>query len=126
MELAEIEYGISLQLRIVLFGELHECFEIFAIIHNHLGVQYIYQEDQNQGPFLAAGKMHEQSLVKPLMELPEEMITRLKEAVELSDAAMIDEMIKEISLVNYELGQALAKMAESFAYDTILTLIKNK
>jgi predicted house-cleaning noncanonical NTP pyrophosphatase (MazG superfamily) len=63
-------------------------------------------------------------LTVSLKELPEDLHARLKEAAELSDAALIDQVIKEISSKDEALVDDLLKLAENFAYDKILGLIQ--
>ena len=62
-------------------------------------------------------------MVTCINDLPEKVIVRLKEATELSDAAMIDEVIEEIRVQDVRLAEALSKLAANFAYDRILDLI---
>jgi CheY-like chemotaxis protein len=97
--------------------------EIFEMINKHLGVHYIYAEDDG---CLASGNSGDEvpdaRLITFIKDLPEGVIVRLKEAMELSDAAMIDEVIEEIRTDNVQLAEALSALAENFAYDEILAL----
>jgi CheY-like chemotaxis protein len=97
--------------------------EIFEMINKHLGVHYIYAEDDG---CLASGNSGDEvpdaRLITFIKDLPEGVIVRLKEATELSDAAMIDEVIEEIRTDNVQLAEALSALAENFAYDEILAL----
>jgi polar amino acid transport system substrate-binding protein len=98
--------------------------EIFEMIEKHLGVQYIFAADDE---CLASGisneKMSCETMVTRINDLPEKVIARLKEATELSDAVMIDEVIEAIRTENEGLAEALSKLAGNFAYDGILDLI---
>lgn len=97
--------------------------EIFEMIKKHLGVRYVYAEDDE---CLASGisgeKMSSTTMAALIKDLPEKVIARLKEATELSDAAMIDDVVEEIRSKNAQLAEALSEMAENFNYDDILAL----
>jgi response regulator RpfG family c-di-GMP phosphodiesterase len=98
--------------------------DIFRMIQKHLGVRYVYEED-NQCVNLAASnkKMADKSLIRCINDVPAELIVRLKEVTELSDAAMIDEVIEQIRSENVQLAEAFSVLAEKFAYDDILALV---
>ena len=99
--------------------------EIFKMIKKHLGVRYIYEEgEEGLKAAVPSEKMSDESLTTSISVLSEDIIIRLKEATELSDAAMIDEVIEEIRAENAQLSEALSELAASFAYDQILTLVQ--
>ncbi|MBM9616742.1 response regulator [Desulfobulbus rhabdoformis] len=99
--------------------------EIFEIMRTYLGVQYVYEkEGESSSPSVIKQKLTDESLVTIIEDLPRDLIAGLKEATELSHAAMIDQVIKKISALNADLGDALSGMAENFAYDQILSLIQ--
>jgi hypothetical protein len=52
------------------------------------------------------------------------VLARLAESNELSDAIMIDQVIEDIRVLNAALADTLSALAENFAYDEILALIK--
>lgn len=97
--------------------------EIFAMIKKHLGVRYVYADDDEcPAPGISSEKMSSATLAALLNDLPEKVIARLKEATELSDATMIDDVIEEIRAKNARLADVLSEMAENFSYDEILAL----
>ncbi len=51
------------------------------------------------------------------------MVSQPKNATELSDAGMIDEIITVIRSENVQLADFLQKLASDFAYDEILSLV---
>jgi hypothetical protein len=54
--------------------------------------------------------------------LPEALRSELREAVELSDTARIDEAIKAIRAKDAVLAEALTELSSAFAYDRMLAL----
>jgi two-component system sensor histidine kinase/response regulator len=99
--------------------------EIFEIMRTYLDVQYVYEkEGESSSPSVIKQKLTDESLVTIIEDLPGDLIAGLKEATELSHAAMIDQVIKKISALNADLGDTLSGMAENFAYDQILLLIQ--
>jgi signal transduction histidine kinase/CheY-like chemotaxis protein len=97
--------------------------EIFKMIKKHLGVRYVYSEiDERVTSGVSTEKMSSETMSASINDLSEEVIMRLKEATELSDAAMIDEVIEEIRTENLAIAEVLSEMAENFAYDDILAL----
>ena len=99
--------------------------EIFKMIKKHLGVRYVYEEeDERHKPMVIDEKMSDERLIASINGLTEEIIARLKEATELSDAVMIDEVIKDIRAENAQLAEAFSELAENFAYDKMLVLVQ--
>ena len=100
--------------------------EIFEMIRKHLGVRYVYAEGaKGIKAAVLSNKMSGGSMAASINELSQEVITRLKEAAELSDVSLIEQEIEEIRSKNVQLADGLSELAENFAYDEILTLIKN-
>jgi signal transduction histidine kinase/FixJ family two-component response regulator len=103
--------------------------EIFEKIEKHLSVRYVYEKGNQclQTAAAAPGhKLSEERLLSLMKCLPGEMIERLREATELSDAVMIEEVVEAIRTQqeHAQLGEALSEMAGNFAYDKILILIQ--
>ena len=98
--------------------------EILEMLKKHLGVQYVFAEDdESLGSEISNEKISCETMVTCINDLPEKVIARLKEATELSDTAMIDEVIEAIRTENAGLAVALSKLSGNFAYDRILALI---
>jgi PAS domain S-box-containing protein len=98
--------------------------EIFNKLSKHLGVRYLFADDENCLPASQEGSITDSQLTVFLKQLPEELIARLEDATELSDSERIDQVITEISTKNRCLSGGLAKLAANFAYDKILALIQ--
>jgi signal transduction histidine kinase/DNA-binding NarL/FixJ family response regulator/HAMP domain-containing protein len=98
--------------------------DIFQMMERHLGVRYRYGERDNSLVTARGGDSTEnKKLEDPIGNLPDNIVSKLKEAVELSDSAMIDEVIEKIRIKDTSLAGALSKLAGNFAYDRILNLI---
>jgi PAS domain S-box-containing protein len=98
--------------------------DIFQIMEKHLGVRYRYREGDpstHTGP--SSVNKDNRDLIESIGTLPENIISILKEAVELSDSTMIDKVIENIRIKDASLAEALSKLAGNFAYDSILDLI---
>jgi PAS domain S-box-containing protein len=99
--------------------------EIFEMLKKHLGVRYVYEQgDDCCKPSALSAKISEERLIASISDLPEEVAFKLKEATELSDADMIDEVIEEIRTGSVQLAEALFDLVENFAYDKILVLVQ--
>jgi response regulator RpfG family c-di-GMP phosphodiesterase len=96
--------------------------EIFEMIKKHLGVRYVYDEEDECLEPAAPHKMFDERLITFIDDLPVELIVRLKEATEIGDAAEIDEVIEEIRTENVQLAETFSALAQNFAYDEILAL----
>jgi CheY-like chemotaxis protein len=97
--------------------------DIFEIINKHLGVTYVFEQEEDVIPPSRPGYHRDDILTAAFKVLPEELLSRLKEATELSDAGLIDQVISEISTKDAQLAGVLLKLAGNFAYDKILALM---
>jgi signal transduction histidine kinase/DNA-binding response OmpR family regulator/HAMP domain-containing protein len=98
--------------------------DIFQMMERHLGVRYRYGERDNS-PDTGRGEFNTENvcLYESIRNLPDNIVAILEEAVELSDSAMIDEVIEKIRINDTSLAKALSKLADNFDYDRILDLI---
>jgi CheY-like chemotaxis protein len=102
--------------------------DIFDVVQRHLGVRYVYA---SQGPAPAPAIFNDicptdGPLAELMASMPADILRRLREATELSDIAMIDQVITEIRTDNETLADSLTELAENFAYDKILNLVEFK
>ena len=98
--------------------------EIFQMIRRHLGVAYEFELEEDPAFASRVGRAGDGKLADSVKDIPADLLARLKEATELSDAVLIERVIKEISIKNGELAGALSNLAANFAYDKILGLIQ--
>jgi polar amino acid transport system substrate-binding protein len=101
--------------------------EIFEMIEKHIGVRYVFEEDdEGLEPGISSENIGCETVAPSIDDLPERVIASLKEATELSDTDMLDKVIEQIRGENAGLAEALSKLADNFAYDRILDLIPNR
>ncbi|MGB0385857.1 MAG: AAA family ATPase [Ardenticatenaceae bacterium] len=97
--------------------------DIFDIMHKHIGVRYIYDEDQASSERTTVA---EQEALTPaaLAALPEALLASLFEAVEGSDLELMEEVLAQIGEQNPALATQLTTLADEFEYDEMLELIE--
>lgn len=99
--------------------------EIFEVIRKCLGIRYVYEmKDEGLKPSAIRKKLSDETLTEILKDLPENLIVKLREATELSDVTKIDQVIKDIRIIDADLGDVLSCLEENFDYDQILALIQ--
>jgi len=91
--------------------------ELFQMMGKHIGVRYIY-ETPGEAP--ARATQDEASL---LSDLPPELLTRLEEAIELSDIAQATDIINEIRPIHPEVAERLNQLLNNFEYHKMLEAI---
>jgi CheY-like chemotaxis protein len=101
----------------------HEA-NIFDLMHKHLGVRYVYAEEKNPKSEIRNPKSEEVLTPVALAALPSDLVANLEHATLRSDAELIDQVIYEIRTHDTGLADALARLANTFAYDTILKLVQ--
>jgi CheY-like chemotaxis protein len=101
--------------------------DIFQTMERHLGVQYIYSEGYSTLDTVRSDvDKDDVNLTDSVGNLPDNLIAMLEEAVELSDSAMIDDVIESIRTKDALLAEALSKLAGNFAHERILDLIQKQ
>jgi CheY-like chemotaxis protein len=98
--------------------------EIFEMLRKYLKVRYLFEQEEDLMPASRLGSIPDERLAFSIKKLPEDLLTRLEDATELSDSARIDQVIKEISTKDKQLSSVLSKLAANYAYDKILALIQ--
>ena len=99
--------------------------EIFKVLKKHLGVDYLYDEDnQDVTDRRMNTTMNEADMIASINTLSGDVIAKLKEATELSDTAIIGKVIEDIRTGNIPLADAFSELADDFAYDKILCLVQ--
>ncbi|MCP4297153.1 MAG: transporter substrate-binding domain-containing protein [Proteobacteria bacterium] len=97
---------------------------IFNMMAKHLGVRFVYKEDDGQDQQAAATEQLSAVDLKSLMAgKSAELLERLTEATDSCDADKIDHIIGDIRIHNSLLGDALAQLSGKFAYNEIMNLI---
>jgi len=93
--------------------------EIFATLHKHLGVRYIYDEPES----VPEPTQIEAPTPESLAALPEDWLAALEKATIECDLELILSQIELIRDRNDSLASALAALANEFQFNEILALI---
>jgi len=102
------------------------------MIHKHLGVRYVYEEDEKpkvqtcpersrRGP---KSKVEDMLTPEVLAALPSDILTNLEQATNRSDIQKMLAIIDEIRIHDAAVADALARLAHEFDYDEILECIQ--
>ena len=96
--------------------------ELFQMMSQHIGVQFIYESPSD---LPATSEMDEKTLTPEMMAtLPGDQLTRLAEAIELSDVVWANRIINDIRPSQPELAGRLSRLVNNFEYGAILAAIK--
>jgi PAS domain S-box-containing protein len=96
--------------------------EIFATLHKHLGVRYIYDEPEGVPK---STQIHAPT-PEALAALPEDWLAALEKATIECDLELILCQIEQIRDRNDSLASALAALANEFQFNQILAIIRPK
>ncbi len=106
--------------------------DIFDLMRKHLGVRYVYEEDEipsdsAQDRLQAKGKRQKREEVltpEALAALPSNMLEQLERVTLRSHIEQIEQTIHAIRTHNAAVADELARLAENFAYREILKIIR--
>ena len=93
--------------------------ELFQMMHQHLGVRYVYQDDVPPEP----AKPQTELTPSALRHLPTDILVRLKTAARHSNMLEVDQTIADIKTYDQNVAKHLAMLAEEFEYGEIVALI---
>ncbi len=95
--------------------------EIFELLNKHLGVKYIYDQDDPQFELSPSGPgaIDRDALPK----LPAEKLQNLKQALISLNPRIISKAIEQIRPDNSGLADSLTVLAEEFLYDDLLNIL---
>ncbi len=102
--------------------------DLFDLLAKHLGVRYVYEEQEP--PLLTeafgepSGQEDDASLAKRLGSLPAEWLTDLQRATTLGDLRLILQTVDLIRKQDQDLAEALAALIHEFEHERILMLIE--
>jgi signal transduction histidine kinase/DNA-binding NarL/FixJ family response regulator/HAMP domain-containing protein len=95
--------------------------EIFDTLAKHLGVRFIYQEDDAETAVAGEGAGEEELLTpQALAELPPGWAERLHSAAVQADGEQVLQLVEEIRGRNETVAEALAGLARNFRYDILM------
>lgn len=100
--------------------------EIFDALTKHLGVRFIYQEDDAQPPpALALDGKDELLTPEALTDLPATWVKQLHQAAIQADGDLAMELVKQIRTQDSSLADALAGLVHNFRFDTLMDLTQS-
>ncbi len=94
--------------------------EVFDLMHEHLGVRYVYAESEDS----ASNTLAQAITARDLAALSTEVIEQLEQAVTYSNISLMNSLIRQIRPTHPALAEGLANLAEAFDYDTIAELMQ--
>jgi CheY-like chemotaxis protein len=98
--------------------------EIFDALAKHLGVRFIYYEDQPHPPPAHPADVEELLSPETLAALPSDWTAALHQAAMQADSALILTLLAQIQEQHPELAGALARLAHDFRFDVIMKVLK--
>jgi signal transduction histidine kinase/ligand-binding sensor domain-containing protein/CheY-like chemotaxis protein len=99
--------------------------EIYGMLTKHIGVRYIFEAAALESVEQAdRSKAHVEDLKPALNILPADLLARLMEGTELGDIEMLERVIGDIRRDDPELADGLARLANRFEYDVLLSLVQ--
>ena len=98
--------------------------EIFDAMEKHLGVRYIYDEGEEKKEKGERESLKDALTPEALAQLPDDLITELKQATIDLDVGLIKAIIERIGELNATVADALAELVKDYQYDKILALIQ--
>ncbi|MDM8516599.1 ATP-binding protein [Desulfobacterales bacterium HSG16] len=98
--------------------------EIFRKIQKYLGVRYVYKEEQEAEDRRQLTKWKDTLTAEAIATISPECIKILKLGAERADILLLSSVIDQIRGQNATIADALARLAENFEYDKILSYLK--
>jgi PAS domain S-box-containing protein len=96
-------------------------YEIFEIMAKHLGVRYIYEDENADGSSAIPEKVIDKNYI--CSNIPLNIRNDLKEAVIRLNREKTNEVVEIICSLNTDAGNYLKDLAENLEYDKILSLL---
>ena len=93
--------------------------EIFEALAKHLGLRFLYAEEEAPAAATEEGELEKAQLMK----IPKDLIESLLEAAVLLDDQRCLKVAGMISDHNHELGKRLRRMVENLKYKEMLTVL---
>ncbi|MCP4403108.1 MAG: response regulator [bacterium] len=100
--------------------------EMFALLHKHLGVRFVYEEEQQAVTGSLSGAGEGVLTPEALAVLPDELHRDLERAVTISDVSRIMELIENVRVLDSALADAFTVLTKDFEYSRILTALQQR
>lgn len=95
--------------------------DIFEMMEKHIGVRYLYEEDQIDAPL--TGGTDDQPVESNMKNLPSYLLIELENETIRANIGRMQEIIKEIEDINPHAGAILSRLATDFEYEKIIAFI---
>jgi len=95
--------------------------DIFEAMAKHLGVRYVYEEDEAPG---VAAETEPTLTAAALRTLPRQWLAAFREAIEALDSEAATMLVEQIANDDAPLATALADLVTHYRFDTLQALIK--
>jgi signal transduction histidine kinase/CheY-like chemotaxis protein len=96
--------------------------EIFGLLHRHLGVRFVYEEEQRVAGRRPQATGKKVLTPEALATLPDELRAGLHHAVEVIDLETVNSLVDQIREHNEPLAEALAELVKNYRFDTLQEL----
>ena len=102
--------------------------ELLQLLQKHLGLRFVYEEDEQTTQREVAQQAEEITLPAPevLTALPAAWLSQLKQGVEEVDVQLLLSVIEQIREHDAAIADALAQLVENFEYDELLARIQQR
>jgi signal transduction histidine kinase/CheY-like chemotaxis protein len=97
--------------------------DIFATMHRHIGVRYVYETPANDAPAVHQARP-DPLTPAALAVLPSLLLTDLEQALTTTAPDLIDQCIAEVCQHNSGIAHSLTALAEDFEYARMLALVQ--
>lgn len=95
--------------------------ELFAVLKKVLDLEYIYSDSSENKQRKSIKKL---VTAEDILSLPEELVTKMKEAVENGDTAKLKDYISKAEAIDAEIADGLRLLADRYNYDKLLKLLE--
>ena len=100
--------------------------EIFEVMARHLGVRYVYEEDEGRRAKSEGEAPGDALTPAALAKLPDDLLAELKQAIIDLDMGLIETVIKRIRRLNAPVADGLADLAGKYQFEEIMERINTR
>ena len=98
--------------------------EIFDAMEKQIGVQFIYETDENNEQKKTKIDVHKVINSQTIANLSDAWVKDFKQAIVNADSVTIDSLLEKIKDNNPDLARAIYHLTENFEYETLLDLLE--
>lgn len=98
--------------------------ELFGTIGTILGIKYIFEDEMNDEA--KNYQFSDDELMANIAELPDQIVQKMKDAVDIADIDLLIELIVDIESVNLILARHLLILANNYDYEYLKRILNKK